>query len=88
MTKYFQSTFGFSTSVAFEDPQVMSAVGLCEKLGDEKLLDAVTGLQWFRACLCVTWREGKCAAVGKNMTFVGKNEKTWNKQISWMVGFK
>jgi len=44
VTKYFQSTFGFSTSVAFEDPQVMSAVGLCEKLGDEKLLDAVTGL--------------------------------------------
>lgn len=24
--------------------EVMSAVGLCEKLGDEKLLDAVTGL--------------------------------------------
>lgn len=24
--------------------QVMSAVGICEKLGDEKLLDAVTGL--------------------------------------------
>ena len=83
----FHSTFGLP-KMRSED-QVMSAVGLCEKLGDEKLLDAVTGLSGSGPAYVSRGAKRSCTAGQKNTTFVWKKyENTWAQHMSWLNGFE